>query len=99
MTSDVDGPRAVPGFVFALWHSYSATVNGYEEVEFPRLVGVYSTQERAEMAAARASALPGFSGDMLAVDSVDGLVIDRVEVGEVAWRGGFFSYDAEGREE
>ena len=88
-----------PPVVFALWHSYTATINGYEEVEFPRLLGVYLSSDDAAEALRRASQKQGFDGDLPASYTHAGLTIETHILGDIAWRGGFFSVDESGREE
>ena len=85
--------------MWAVVHYWIATVHDYEEVAFPRLFGVYSTRARARAAADRARTQRGFDGRLGAVDEVEPLRIERWPVDEPAWVGGFFSHDAEGREE
>jgi hypothetical protein len=99
MTDEHGAQDELPAYAYALWHNYSATVNGYEQVEFPRLLGVYSSQSRAEDALTRSAKLPGFNGELRNVDDVDGLVIDRIEIDYASWGGGFFSHNSEGAEE
>lgn len=93
---DVDAGRTS---VWVVWHVYVATVHDYEEVAFPRVFGVYSTESLATEAAARAAAQPGFDGELGEVDEVQAPIVEEYEVDDVRWRGGFFSFDAEGREE
>jgi hypothetical protein len=85
--------------VWAVVHYWTATVHDYEEVAFPRLFGVYSTRARARAAADRARAQRGFDGRLGDVDEAEPLRVERWPVDDPAWVGGFFSYDAEGREE
>jgi hypothetical protein len=85
--------------VWPVEHLYTATVSSYEEVEFPRVFGVYSTEKRANEARERARLQPGFDGRLGLVDSQEELTVYRYDLDDAAWRGGFFSYDAEGREE
>jgi hypothetical protein len=61
--------------------------------------GVYSTEERANEVRERARLQLGFDGRLGPVDSQEKLTVYLYGLDDVAWRGGFFSYDAEGREE
>lgn len=85
--------------MFTLWHSYAASINGYEDVEFPRLLGVYLTRADATAAQRRASQQQGFDGRIPGPYETTGLTIEEYTLGAIAWRGGFFSIDNEGREE
>lgn len=84
-----------PRVVYSLWHEYTATVNEYESVDFPRLLGVFSTRAKAEAAAARAASLPGFDGSLGDTEDVLGLVIDEERVDERQWTDGFVTLDPE----
>lgn len=87
-----DGERVV----FPVWHEYTATVNGWEAIEFPRLLGVFSTREAAEEAAAEAAALPGFDGVLGDIDENAGLMVDEVPLDHRGWDSGFVTmYDEE----
>ena len=85
--------------VWTVEHIYAATVSRYEEVAFPRVFGVYSTEKLANEAVERARLQPGFDGHLGPVDFDEGLTVFQYDLDDVVWRGGFFSYDAEGREE
>ncbi len=90
MTKRVDEPAGDPGrTVFVLYHEYTATVDGWEAVDFPRLLGVFSTRQAAEETASYASTLPGFDGELGSVDNVAGLIIDEVSLDVADWDTGF----------
>ncbi len=64
--------------VYLLWHAHDLE----EEVDV-KLLGVYSTEQRALEASDRAKALPGFR------ESLSGFHIDRYEVDKDYWASGF----------
>jgi hypothetical protein len=70
-------------FVYLLFHTHE--VNAGEDDD--KLIGVYSTREKAEAARQRASTLPGFR------DCPDGFCIDRyaVDDDEEGWSQGFIT--------
>jgi hypothetical protein len=65
--------------VFLLWH-VNALPGGGEDEKF---IGVYSTEEMAEQARARAALLPGFR------DAPEGFDVSRFTLDEDHWREGF----------
>jgi hypothetical protein len=82
-----------PGIVYSLWHEYTATIGEYELIDFPRLLGVFTTRALAESAAAEAATLPGFDGVLGETEDVLGLVIDEETVDERNWLDGFVTID------
>jgi len=66
------------GRVYLLWHSYEV-----DDCEVSKLLGVYSTEERAADRIERSRSLPGF------VDHPDDFVIDRYEIDADKWTEGF----------
>ncbi len=69
-------------YVYLLWH----TNPGDEEAgidEDSKLLGVYSTEEKATDRIERSRALPGF------VDQPEGFLIDRYEIDRDEWPEGF----------
>jgi hypothetical protein len=64
--------------MFLLWHVHEMS-DGEED---GKLIGVYSSREKAEQAKSRALALPGFR------DVSDGFIIDRCAVDEDHWTEG-----------
>jgi hypothetical protein len=54
-----------------------------KQLDNPRQIGVYSTQQQAEMAVTRTKRLPGFR------DFPDNFMIGRFLVNEDHWREGF----------
>ncbi len=65
--------------VFLLWHTHELSA-GKEDT---KLIGVYGSRDAAERAKARASELPGFSGNLT------GFEISGYNIGEDQWREGF----------
>ena len=65
--------------VFVLQHVH-ARDDGVEDVKF---IGVYSSREKADVAVARLSRLPGFS------DAPDGFHIDEYRVDQDQWAEGY----------
>ncbi len=65
--------------VYLLHHTHSLE-EGHEDV---KLLGVFSTQEHAERAKARALNLPGFK------DTPDGFSIDKYIIDKMAWTAGY----------
>jgi hypothetical protein len=69
--------------VFVLWHVHEFP-DGEED---GKLIGIYSSPERAEQAKERALARPGFR------DAPDGFIIDRETVDEDGWLEGYITVD------
>jgi hypothetical protein len=67
--------------VFILWH-VSRMPNGEEDI---KLIGVYSTEAKAEKARVRSSRLSGFS------DAPDGFEVGSYTVDRDSWTEGFVS--------
>jgi len=65
--------------VFVLQHVHSRE-DGVEDVKF---IGVYSSRENADAAAARLSRLPGFT------DALDGFHVDEYRVDQDHWAEGY----------
>ncbi len=65
--------------VHLLWHVHKLP-HGEED---DKLIGVYSSEEKAEQARVRAIAQPGFR------DVPDGFIIDRYTVDEDDWTEGY----------
>lgn len=69
--------------VYLLWHTHEPN-----EEENGKLLGVYSSRERAEQRILQANELPGFR------DWPDGYIIDDYGVDDDKWREGFVTtYD------
>jgi hypothetical protein len=87
----VKGPRTV----YPAWHEHAVRDPEYGWVDFPRLIGVYSSQELAEAAVHRARQLPGFreSNYNGRLPEEDKFIIDECTVGEVHWDEGFVEMD------
>lgn len=69
--------------VYVLQHSY--LLDAQEEVYETKLIGVYSTQEKAEAAVVRLRRLEGFC------DHPEDFYIDGYDVDEDNWTEGFFT--------
>ena len=65
--------------VFVLWHTHEMASGEQDS----KVIGLYSSRERAEAAQARADQLPGFR------DAPAGFVIDAYQVDEDQWREGY----------
>jgi len=65
--------------IFILWHVYEC---GEEDA---KLIGVYSSETKAEAAKARTAKLPGFCGHP------DDFLIDKHTVDEDHWKEGFIT--------
>jgi hypothetical protein len=65
--------------VFVLQHVHTRE-DGAEDVKF---IGVYSSREKADAAAARLSRLPGFS------DAPDGFHVDEYRIDQDHWAQGY----------
>lgn len=70
--------------VFVLQHVH-AREDGSEDV---KLIGVYSSREHAQAAAARTGRLPGF------IDTPDGFYIDEYDVDQDQWAEGYVEVGA-----
>ena len=66
--------------VYVLWHEYET-----EEFEDSKMIGVYSTRERAQEAIERLKTQPGF------IDYPDGFVIDPYTLDKDEWTEGFIT--------
>jgi homoserine kinase type II len=64
--------------VFLLWH-----VHDLGEEEDAKLLGVYSSEQKAEAARQRAVALPGFR------ECPEGFLVDRYELDQDYWTEGY----------
>ncbi len=69
--------------VFVLWHSREIE-NGPSE---GKLIGIYSSREKAEAAIARKLGYPGFK------DFAEGFLIDPIELDSDVWFEGFIVRD------
>lgn len=69
--------------VFVVVHVHEIT----QDQEDVKLIGVYSTEERAKEAIRRSLLLPGFA------ESTDGFGIDAYEVDEDHWTEGYVTLD------
>jgi hypothetical protein len=65
--------------LYSVWHEYEST----PEVDEEKLIGYYSTRERAELAIARVRDKPGFS------DRPNNFNIYDEVLGMESWRTGF----------
>ncbi len=65
--------------VFLLQHVHALS-NGDEDV---KVIGVYSSEDKARLAIARLSSVPGFSG------AAGGFHVDVYELDQDGWREGF----------
>lgn len=73
--------KAKKGSVYILWHVHTdEKLDGGEDV---KLLGVFSSQEKALEAQTTASALPGFRDDLL------GFEISMYKIDEVHWQEGY----------
>jgi hypothetical protein len=71
-------------FVYLVQHSYEVGENGeFNEV---KLIGVYSTQEKAEEAVDRYKEIPGFK------NYLNGFHIGKHEINKDNWNEGFISW-------
>ena len=68
-------------YVFEVYHEYDDYP--YSNREFVKLIGVYSTLQKAKDAMQRTAELPGFS------DYLDGFSISKSQLGQDGWVGGF----------
>lgn len=69
-------------FVFLLQHS-----NVNDNTEKTKIIGIYSTQKRAELTMEKYKALPGFK------DYPESFFIDKYEIDKGHWEEGFISWD------
>jgi hypothetical protein len=65
--------------VYLLWHSHEMESGAVDS----KLIGVYSTEERAEQAKQRSLLLPGFR------DLPGAFIVDRYEVDQDNWTTGY----------
>jgi hypothetical protein len=72
--------------VYVLWHVYE--LNPLEEEE-SKLIGIYSSQEKAQHAIARLRSQPGFR------DYPNGFIIDQATLDTDDWKEGFASISPE----
>ncbi len=81
-----------PRTLYPAWHEHAIRDSEYVWVDFPRLIGLYSTRALAEAAVERAKSLPGFRESRYngRLPDEDMFVVDKERVGDVAWDEGFF---------
>ncbi len=78
-------------YLFKVYHEYDDYPNSNRE--FLKLIGVYSTIEKAKDAMRRTAELPGFS------NYLDGFSISKCQLGKDGWADGFCNGLCEGGEE
>lgn len=85
--------QALPA-VYVVQHVHVIEVQGQEDQEDVKLIGVYSTEARAWAAVERATRWEGFR------DSPEGFSVDCYVLDEDHWAGGFATirYGVQGRE-
>jgi hypothetical protein len=69
-------------YVYLLQHSYE-----YNEVEEIKTIGIYSTEETANIVIEKYKKLPGFK------DYPDGFNIDKYKINSNSWKEGFVKWD------
>jgi hypothetical protein len=84
-----------PRTLYPAWHEHAIRDPEYGWVDFPRLLGVYSTQKLADAAVERARALPGFRESSYngRLSDEDTFFAGAAQVGEIHWDEGFVEMD------